>query len=89
VVPSLAGPSRPQQRVPLDGAKSGFRSALHAALSGDAPPATDTVSSWADEASEESFPASDAPAIDSETAAGPEWRSPSSTARRSPRRRSR
>ena len=70
VVPSLAGPSRPQQRVPLDRAKAGFRSELHAALTADAAPAADTVSSWADEASEESFPASDAPAIDSETAVG-------------------
>ena len=56
VVPSLAGPSRPQQRVPLDGAKAGFRSALVAALSSDGAPAP---ASWADEASEESFPASD------------------------------
>jgi aconitate hydratase len=70
VVPSLAGPSRPQQRVPLDRAKAGFRSALAAALSADGVPAPSAVSSWADEASEESFPASDAPAIDSETAAG-------------------
>jgi aconitate hydratase len=68
VVPSLAGPSRPQQRVPLDRAKAGFRSALAAALSADSAPVP--VSSWVDEASEESFPASDAPAIDSETAAG-------------------
>jgi aconitate hydratase len=70
VVPSLAGPSRPQQRVPLDRAKAGFRSELHAALTADAGPVPDTVSSWADEASQESFPASDAPAIDSETAVG-------------------
>jgi len=70
VVPSLAGPSRPQQRVPLDRAKSGFRSALSAALSADAVPAPPAVSSWVDEASEESFPASDAPAIDAETATG-------------------
>jgi aconitate hydratase len=70
VVPSLAGPSRPQQRVPLDRAKAGFRSALAAALSADAAPAPAAVSSWVDVASEESFPANDAPAIDSETAAG-------------------
>jgi aconitate hydratase len=68
VVPSLAGPSRPQQRVPLDRAKAGFRSALADALSADTAPSP--VSSWVDEASEESFPASDAPAIDSESAAG-------------------
>jgi aconitate hydratase len=46
VVPSLAGPSRPQQRVRLDGAKIAFRSALGAAFALDAgaPPA-----SWVDE----------------------------------------
>ena len=43
VVPSLAGPSRPQQRVPLDRAKAGFRSALHAALTADAAPAATGV----------------------------------------------
>jgi aconitate hydratase len=68
VVPSLAGPSRPQQRVSLDRAKEGFRSALSAALSADAGPVPDPAPSWVDEASQESFPASDAPAIDSETA---------------------
>ena len=34
VVPSLAGPSRPQDRVRLDGAKAGFRSSLPKILSG-------------------------------------------------------
>ncbi|MBB2921275.1 aconitate hydratase [Cellulomonas cellasea] len=58
VVPSLAGPRRPQDRVPLSQARAGFRSALaemHVPHSG----------AWtaADEASAESFPASDAPAI--------------------------
>ncbi|WP_448616478.1 aconitate hydratase AcnA [Modestobacter sp. URMC 112] len=67
VVPSLAGPSRPQQRVPLDGAKEGFRSALATALALDDAPTSAAVRSWVDEASQESFPASDAPAIDSET----------------------
>jgi aconitate hydratase len=70
VVPSLAGPSRPQQRVPLDRAKSGFRSALAAALTADPAPGPPAVSSWVDEASEESFPASDAPAIDAEVVVG-------------------
>src|SRR5688572_5944492 len=53
VEPSLAGPKRPQDRVPLANAKTMFRSAL-----------TDYVASEngpADEASRESFPASDPP----------------------------
>ena len=55
VVPSLAGPSRPQDRVPLDHAKAMFASAMVSSLPEAAP---GTV----DEADEESFPASDAPA---------------------------
>ena len=55
VVPSLAGPSRPQDRVPLDRAKAMFAEAMVASLP---EPAAGTV----DEADEESFPASDAPA---------------------------
>ncbi|MEV4617302.1 aconitate hydratase AcnA [Asanoa sp. NPDC049573] len=53
IEPSLAGPKRPQDRVPLASAKPIFRSVL-----------TDYVgqSGPADEASEESFPASDPPA---------------------------
>jgi len=53
IEPSLAGPKRPQDRVPLGSSKSIFRSVL-----------TDYVgqSGAADEASEESFPASDPPA---------------------------
>ncbi|MCV2490775.1 aconitate hydratase [Geodermatophilus sp. YIM 151500] len=69
VVPSLAGPSRPQQRVRLDRAKEEFRSALAAAVALDAAPSEAAVTSWVDEASQESFPASDAPAVDSETPA--------------------
>jgi aconitate hydratase len=55
VVPSLAGPSRPQDRVPLDRAKAMFAEAMASSLP---EPAAGTV----DEASEESFPASDPPA---------------------------
>ena len=64
VVPSLAGPRRPQDRVPLDRSRAAFRLALPDILGPD--PAPRTVESWADEASAESFPASDAPAIDAE-----------------------
>lgn len=52
VVPSLAGPSRPQDRVPLDRAKEFFVDALVTSL-----PNTST-----DDASAASFPASDPPA---------------------------
>jgi aconitate hydratase len=58
VEPSLAGPRRPQDRVPLGSAKTLFRSALSDFVTDD----RGTTGS-ADEASEESFPASDAPAI--------------------------
>jgi aconitate hydratase len=53
VVPSLAGPKRPQDRVSLTESKASFRMALDGFL----PDEDDD-----DEASEESFPASDAPA---------------------------
>jgi aconitate hydratase len=55
IVPSLAGPKRPQDRVPLNNAKSMFREALVNYVQ---------PSGHADEASEESFPASDPPAND-------------------------
>jgi aconitate hydratase len=58
VVPSLAGPKRPQDRVPLDGAKDAFRSALGDLLGNDA----DEIAAAHDEAVAESFPASDPPA---------------------------
>ncbi|WP_433217403.1 aconitate hydratase AcnA [Dactylosporangium sp. CS-047395] len=55
IEPSLAGPKRPQDRVPLKSAKSLFRSVLDNYVG-------DGVEGPADEASAESFPASDAPA---------------------------
>ncbi|HEX6888161.1 MAG TPA: aconitate hydratase, partial [Candidatus Nanopelagicales bacterium] len=64
VVPSLAGPKRPQDRVALTDAKDSFRGALGAYVSADAgvpAPVTPSV----DESSEESFPASDSPAVGS------------------------
>ncbi|WP_324291240.1 aconitate hydratase AcnA [Paractinoplanes pyxinae] len=60
IVPSLAGPKRPQDRVPLNAAKSMFRDALTNYVSDQGP---------ADEASEESFPASDPPANHSDSEA--------------------
>jgi aconitate hydratase len=58
VVPSIAGPKRPQDRVSLSDAKDGFREAL-AAYTDDA----EAPESKVDEGSAESFPASDSPAI--------------------------
>ena len=52
VVPCIAGPKRPQDRVSLTDAKTAFRAVLPDYVTDDG----------VDEASEESFPASDAPA---------------------------
>ncbi|MGB8021593.1 MAG: aconitate hydratase AcnA [Candidatus Nanopelagicales bacterium] len=62
VVPSLAGPKRPQDRVALADAKSGFR----AAVRGYVP---ESIASALDEAVDESFPASDPPAAHADSAA--------------------
>ncbi|MBB4912417.1 aconitate hydratase [Actinophytocola algeriensis] len=56
VVPSIAGPKRPQDRIALTDAKPAFRSALSNYTNDE------TDDSTVDEASKESFPASDAPA---------------------------
>ncbi|GGJ81314.1 aconitate hydratase [Pilimelia anulata] len=59
VEPSLAGPKRPQDRVPLSAAKPMFRAALGSYVGGG-------VVGHADEASAESFPASDPPAANAD-----------------------
>jgi aconitate hydratase len=55
IVPSLAGPKRPQDRVPLSEAKAMFREVLGNYVDSDG------VEGHVDESSAESFPASDAP----------------------------
>ncbi|MDQ6849225.1 MAG: aconitate hydratase [Actinomycetota bacterium] len=65
VEPSLAGPKRPQDRVPLKSAKPMFREALHAYVEGD------SVQDAQDEAGAESFPASDAPSATEDEGAPP------------------
>jgi aconitate hydratase len=59
VEPSLAGPKRPQDRVPLHGAKDAFRGALADLIGEDAQ---QEIAHGHDEAIAETFPASDPPA---------------------------
>ncbi|HET8682027.1 MAG TPA: aconitate hydratase [Micromonosporaceae bacterium] len=65
VEPSLAGPKRPQDRVPLRSAKAMFRSSLRDYVSNG-------VTSPVDQAVAESFPASDPPSTAAEVDAGGE-----------------
>ncbi|HLR85542.1 MAG TPA: aconitate hydratase [Nocardioidaceae bacterium] len=58
VVPSIAGPKRPQDRISLSDGKASFRGALRNYVEHDVEPAYGAY----DEALEESFPASDSPA---------------------------
>ncbi|WP_031159582.1 aconitate hydratase AcnA [Streptosporangium roseum] len=55
VVPSIAGPKRPQDRIALSDAKSAWRAAVK-----DYAP---SIQGPVDESSDESFPASDSPAV--------------------------
>jgi aconitate hydratase len=70
VEPSLAGPKRPQDRVPLLSAKTLFRAALKDYVKAPVPvnveSAGNGVEGKADEASAESFPASDPPSVHAE-----------------------
>jgi aconitate hydratase len=66
VEPSLAGPRRPQDRIPLASSRSRFRSALAELLAERTP---GTPPDDVDQASHESFPASDAPALSPEVRA--------------------
>ncbi len=60
VVPSIAGPKRPQDRVPLADAKKAFLEAMEEFD----PEAGAQLGNGVDEANDESFPASDPPAED-------------------------
>ncbi|HEU5475230.1 MAG TPA: aconitate hydratase [Actinophytocola sp.] len=62
VVPSIAGPKRPQDRIELASAKPAFRAALGAYVTHQDEP---SVATSVDEAVDESFPASDPPAFGS------------------------
>ncbi|WP_138996669.1 aconitate hydratase AcnA [Rhodococcus zopfii] len=59
VVPSIAGPKRPQDRILLSGSKDAFRKDIHNYVEDHQP----TEHSQLDEAVEESFPASDPAAL--------------------------
>jgi aconitate hydratase len=65
VEPSLAGPKRPQDRVPLKSAKPMFREALDSYVDGD------SVQNGVDESVDESFPASDPAAPSSDDGKAP------------------
>ena len=67
VVPSLAGPKRPQDRVALTESKASFRMALQDLVGDD-----DGVRTAADERSAESFPASDPPGSNGNGSHAPE-----------------
>ncbi|MET8998365.1 aconitate hydratase AcnA [Amycolatopsis sp. Hca4] len=59
VVPSIAGPKRPQDRIELSDAKSSFRKSIHDYVNGE----QETPHTKVDEAVEETFPASDPAAL--------------------------
>ena len=73
VEPSLAGPKRPQDLVPLRAAKVMFRAAVTESLPSVAPASRE-------EASAQSFPASDPPAAASAARSGPSTGEPDPTA---------
>jgi aconitate hydratase len=82
VEPSLAGPKRPQDRVPLAQAKEAFLQAM-----GEFDPeAAELMGNGRDQAIEESFPASDPPAEDHDDARGKPRQAVSASATAAPPR---
>ena len=69
IVPSIAGPKRPQDRIELTGAKNAFRAVLGDYV--EATAATDHDERGYDEAAAESFPASDSPSYSGDNGAAP------------------
>lgn len=61
VVPSIAGPKRPQDRIELTDAKEQFRKDIHNYVAEETAVVNDALNGKVDEASDESFPSSDAP----------------------------
>ena len=84
VEPSLAGPKRPQDRVPLAQAKEAF---LEAMAEFD-PDAAEQMGNGRDAAIEESFPASDPPAEDHDDERGKPRQAVSAAATAAPKRTS-
>ncbi len=87
VVPSIAGPKRPQDRIELWDAKNAFRKDIHNYVEEGNTPQLNGV----DEANEESFPASDSPSTSPDAAKLSFSDEPPTTPPRAPRdvRRSR
>jgi aconitate hydratase len=81
VEPSLAGPKRPQDRVPLAEAKEAFLEAMEEFD----PEAAEQMGNGRDEAIEESFPASDPPAEDHDDERGKPRRAVSGATATAPR----
>ena len=82
VVPSIAGPKRPQDRVPLSEAKTAFELALRDYVRHD-----EQVIEGYDEAAAESFPASDAPAYHGSNGSEPPHGAPGDAPAVRPQRR--
>ncbi len=85
VVPSIAGPKRPQDRISVSEAKAAFRAALGNYASDEPQPQghgpSEGVASTVDEGSADSFPASDPPAVTSGDGSGVPRRPGSSNGR--------